>query len=728
MPIILVVEDEDSIRNNILRLLKIEGYDAVAAPNGKRALELAQSLHPDLILSDVNMPEMDGFAMVEALRAQPEFATTPVVFLTALDDRKHFRRGMALGADDYLTKPFTRDELLEVVATRVKRRAEVVAEVTAEVAAQLRSTAEEEMRTYYEQSMTRNADLRNSGALARTDGGFEARDLQTALGPSASATAHLPADEIRDATVLFSDIRGFTSMADKLSAVEVAELLGEYFARVTQPVLTHGGANLKFMGDGLMAVFSVSGTTNPLPHARRALMAALGMVLAAHEFSGWLQKRFGARGLGAFAIGIGVHGGEVMFCRMGTLQSTEIAAIGDTVNIASRLESKSKDLGWSIVASQLTCTAGGSGVETGRAATLVVRGKPAPIEVVEITGLKTDRMDALHAAASLTERADAIRAAIQANSEITARAVKDALRGTLTMLRDLGGASAEILSTQVRHFKGYRLLKKVGAGGMSEVFLALREHDQREVVLKVLQANPDKNLISEPGAMLARFIQEYTLLSQIDHPNVVKIYDQGFTDDNAYIAMEYFGGGDVRSQMLASWPKTGVERRTLALSVVAQAAQAIAAIHALGIIHRDLKPENLMVRLDGSLGLADFGIAKGTMAPGQMAQTRHGEIVGTPYYLSPEQAAGRPVNAASDIYSLGVIFYELLVGERPYIGDTLAQVLALHIVGPVPTLPPPYTELQPILNQMMAKEPAARYQSAEEVLVAITDYEVAANS
>ncbi|HEY6864439.1 MAG TPA: response regulator, partial [Burkholderiales bacterium] len=118
---ILVVEDEAGIRNNILLMLKIERFTAVGAENGRVGLELARRHQPDLILCDVNMPEMDGFEVLETLRAEPGFADTPFVFLTALDDRASLRRGMNLGADDYLTKPFTRDELMAAVNARLRK-------------------------------------------------------------------------------------------------------------------------------------------------------------------------------------------------------------------------------------------------------------------------------------------------------------------------------------------------------------------------------------------------------------------------------------------------------------------------------------------------------------------------------------------------------------------------------------------------------------------------------
>ena len=238
---------------------------------------------------------------------------------------------------------------------------------------------------------------------------------------------------------------------------------------------------------------------------------------------------------------------------------------------------------------------------------------------------------------------------------------------------------------------------------MSNVFLAERESDGTQVALKILNSRP-----SDDKQLLQRFIQEAALISDIYHPNVVTIYDKGFTDEYAYIAMEYFTGGSLKDVI-----EGGLTPRQ-ALSLLAQAASALAEIHRLGIVHRDVKPANMMLRADGTMVLADFGIAK--RSEGSIERTAHGEFFGTPYYISPEQANGKPASARSDIYSLGIIFYEMLMNQRPYGGDSIIEVISQHVSAPVPRLPDELEDYQVLLDGMMAKDPAERLQGADDVL------------
>jgi serine/threonine-protein kinase PpkA len=678
MTTVLVVEDDDAIRNNIIRLLKLEGFDIVSAVNGRSGLERAQQVRPDVVISDVSMPEMDGFQLVEAIRADRGLASTSVMLLTALDDRASMRRGMTAGADDYLAKPFTSVELLEALQGLLKKKERIEESIESAV-----KSREDHLRRAFTESL---------GGTALPDKfGLEA--------PLSDIAETLP-----DATVLFSDIRDFTSLAEKLSSTEVAELLTGYFERTCEPVLKNGGRYLKFIGDGLMAVFvdSPSGGS-PLPAARRAVSAALGMALATHEFRAWLDTRFAARGLPAFAIGVGLHAGEVTLCRLGTIHNKENTPIGDTVNVAARLEAASKELGWTVVASQCVMQRAGEGVQTGGMTSLAVRGKNTYVDVAEIVGLITSIEDRQHGMATLTERAAEVRDAVRINSEITARAVKGALQSKLSAFKDHSfDADQEPL-----RLKGYRITRKIGSGGMTEVYLALREADGLPVVLKVLDASG-----KAAGEHLSRFIQEYTLLSRIEHPNVIRIYDQGFTDDLAYIAMEYFEQGDLRGEISAGLTQQRV------LEIIGQTAQALSAIHERDIIHRDLKPENIMRRADGSVALADFGIAKSMQNAENLTltQTRHGDVVGTPYYLSPEQAAGNAITPRSDLYSLGVMMFEMLAGERPFRAESLDLLLARHLSAPTPALPDAHAALQPVVDKLMAKQPQDRYESAMALL------------
>ena len=192
--------------------------------------------------------------------------------------------------------------------------------------------------------------------------------------------------EALNVTVLFSDIRGFTTISEKLTAHEVVEMLNAYFTKACEPILVQGGTVDKYIGDAVMAVFG-SPVQHP-DHARRAVRAAVGMAEAAHEFKEWMLSRFPDRGLPEFGIGVGLHTGEAVIGDIGTPKRKEFTAIGDTVNAASRLEGATKDLGCVIAASEATVIAAGGGIRTGRVEEIKVKGRAGAIRVFEITGLE----------------------------------------------------------------------------------------------------------------------------------------------------------------------------------------------------------------------------------------------------------------------------------------------------------------------------------------------------
>jgi class 3 adenylate cyclase len=672
---ILVVEDEAMIRMNLTLMLKGEGYEVDSAENGRDGIEHAKSFMPDLIVSDVMMPELDGFGLLEALRAEARFADTPFIFLTALNDRSSMRRGMNLGADDFLNKPFTRDELLEAVNTRLKKH-----ESTARSLAERLVAGNEELKRWYRQSIAgAGADAERPLAFAET------------AGMTGKMTV---------ATVLFADIRNFTTYSERLTAGQIAELLNAYFESVCQPIVRNGGRIAKLIGDGIMVVFEARPEDGEDNHARRAIRAGLGIVLAANAFGDWFKQRFDLGGLPEFASGVGIHTGDLMEVRIGPPGAEDLTVVGDSVNVASRLEGQTKELGWPVVASAASVSMAGSLVSTGESRLLELRGRNAPIEATEITGIGS----AAGEQGGPIEVPASLRAALAENAHMTARAAKAALSETLRIITsDLSRARAAGRPLQV---KGYRVLSKIGEGGMSNVFLAERESDGAQVALKILNARP-----SDDKQLLQRFIQESALIADIDHTNVVKIYDKGFTEDYAYIAMEYFTGGSLKD-VIAS----GLTPRQ-ALSLLAQASAALAEIHRLGIVHRDVKPANMMLRADGTMVLADFGIAKRTQ--GAMERTVHGEFFGTPYYISPEQANGHKATERSDIYSLGIIFYEMLMNRRPFEGNSIVELISQHVHAPVPRLPEALLDYQVLLDGMLAKDPAERLQSADEVLAVI---------
>ena len=253
--------------------------------------------------------------------------------------------------------------------------------------------------------------------------------------------------------------------------------------------------------------------------------------------------------------------------------------------------------------------------------------------------------------------------------------------------------------------KGYRYIKKLGSSSHSSVYLAERESTGKKIVLKVLRQIPDVDDASIEA--FDRFLQEYEMIAGIDHPNVVKIHELGVADDHAHIAMEYLDGGDLRQRI-----SEGIVAAD-AVRYLREIASALARIHGVGVLHRDLKPGNIMLRQDKSIALIDFGLAKRLRL--QLEITGSGEIFGTPHYMSPEQGHGNPADVRSDIYSVGVIFYEMLTGRKPYVADTAMGIIYQHARAPIPSLPGRLAGYQPLLNMMLAKEPGDRLESVAEV-------------
>ncbi len=252
--------------------------------------------------------------------------------------------------------------------------------------------------------------------------------------------------------------------------------------------------------------------------------------------------------------------------------------------------------------------------------------------------------------------------------------------------------------------KGYRFMRRLGSTEHSGVYLAERESTHLKVVLKVLRQTPEHG---EGVGAFDRFLQEYETIADMDHPNIVRIYDLGVSDTHAHIAMEYLDGGDLRLKI-----ENGMQERD-AVRFLRQIASALSAVHQKHVLHRDLKPGNIMLRKDGSVALIDFGLAKRVRL--EVAITDKGEIFGTPYYMSPEQGHGGDVDERSDIYSLGVIFFEMLTGEKPYKGGTAMGIIYKHARAPVPLLPPRLSRFQSLINMMLAKKPEDRVQTAAEI-------------
>lgn len=250
----------------------------------------------------------------------------------------------------------------------------------------------------------------------------------------------------------------------------------------------------------------------------------------------------------------------------------------------------------------------------------------------------------------------------------------------------------------------YKLVRVIGQGASSKVFLAERESDHLTLVLKIMDINSETD-----NNALNRFMLEADLLTQIKSPFVAKIYDYGLTDEYGFIAMEFFNRGDLKQRMEQDLPLD------VCLSYITHIAYGLRDIHDMGVVHRDIKPANIMFRGDDSLAIADFGISKKLYSP--MDMTTLGKVLGTPHYLSPEQGQGKRVDQRSDIYSVGVLLYELLTREKPYTANTPAALIYQHINAPLPHLAGNKRIFQRIINKTMAKSPSDRYQTMDGMIL-----------
>ncbi|WP_347329630.1 bifunctional serine/threonine-protein kinase/formylglycine-generating enzyme family protein [Marinimicrobium locisalis] len=256
------------------------------------------------------------------------------------------------------------------------------------------------------------------------------------------------------------------------------------------------------------------------------------------------------------------------------------------------------------------------------------------------------------------------------------------------------------------HIPGYRIIRKINQGGMSSVYLAIQLSVGREVALKVM--SPALN--GDP-VFSERFQREANIVGQLSHPNIVSIYDIGRYKSLNYIAMDYLSGGSIHEKMA-----TGLSTPEV-LRITREIAGALDHAHEKGYIHRDIKPENILFREDNSAVLSDFGVAKTVSSASRM--TNAGTVVGTPHYMSPEQTRGKPVDGRADIYSLGVVFFEMLTGQVPYQADEAVAIAIKHLTAPIPKLPPQYQSYQKILNQLLAKDPDNRFQRGRDLVQAI---------
>src|ERR671913_2504803 len=265
----------------------------------------------------------------------------------------------------------------------------------------------------------------------------------------------------------------------------------------------------------------------------------------------------------------------------------------------------------------------------------------------------------------------------------------------------------------------YRIVSKIGEGGMGEVYSAEDTKLDRKVAIKFLHEE-----FSKDADKLRRFIQEAKAASALNHPNILTVYEIGEVDGKNYIATELIDGQTLREHLSQKEPL----QLNQILKIGVQVSEALSAAHQAGIIHRDIKPENIMLRKDGYAKVLDFGLAKlletgvesstsSEDATRAFVKTNPGMVMGTVSYMSPEQARGKETDARTDIWSLGVVLYEMLAGKVPFTGETVNHTIVSILEKEPPLLTNVPAELQRIVRKSMTKDVDMRYQTAHDLLI-----------
>jgi serine/threonine-protein kinase PpkA len=497
----------------------------------------------------------------------------------------------------------------------------------------------------------------------------------------------LKRDNPIEATVVSVIIRDFIHLTERLSASSLTDLMRDYYEKVCVQVAQQHGVLTSISNHSMVVTFArVEGEDE---HARRALRCALAIAMIAYQTRFWIRQAFPEQGLEKFGVGIGIHSGELVLAEFGLAPQIQQVANGHAVSVASLLAVKSKELDWNVVCSEQSLQAAGQGVHTRCRALIGADWLKSPVKVAEVVVVR------------------------DGESEISLSGSGKTFDTTLSMERGTRSGrfpafdpekQAGEVNAGVPDFPaipGYRCLRPIGQGGMSRVFLVERLRDKAQLALKFADGS-----VSEDSDVLYRFVEEYGLLEQVHHPNVLQIYDQGVTDDVLFIVMEHLPGGTLKQQI----GNQGMDPER-AWAVLNQMVQALVEVHRMGIIHRDIKPENIMLRQDGTAVLGDFGVARRIYKVRQFEQMEY--IVGTPYFMSPEQALGEDEDERTDIYSMGAVFFNMLTGEKPFRGESLEDIVRQHLHAPVPRLPQRFRHLQFFLDRMMSKDREERYSAAE---------------
>ena len=370
MTLIVLMEDDAATRTLVASVLKKDGYDVVAADNGVDGLELVRLHKPDLVISDVQMPGMDGLEVLANLRQDADISAIPVIFLTSLDERSDMRMAMIAGADDYITKPFRPKELLEATAAKLNRQ-------------KIQSTLQKiAVSTAVQNALEEQTDLLMSS--------YERR-LAHELSERWPTAADSPEDQVLGhATVLFVDVSSYAALAEKMASEELGDMVKNFYTNASDTLHLFGANYIQFVGEGLLVIFTDNADTDSVSHSFRGCRAAIGLIDAARRVEQFMKTQFSSRALPPFEVGVALHAGPVSMVRLqDPLHGTALPPlpVGDAVSATLLLQKQARIMGWKIAASNSLLRTVSGNIKTGFRAKVVLPGRSASMDATELLGI-----------------------------------------------------------------------------------------------------------------------------------------------------------------------------------------------------------------------------------------------------------------------------------------------------------------------------------------------------
>ncbi len=479
-------------------------------------------------------------------------------------------------------------------------------------------------------------------------------------------------------TVMVTDIRGYTPLSLKVGAEKLGEMLGHFIRESGALLRAQGAWGQKYIGDAVMGIW-MHDAAEP---GSRVVHKALRSVYGIHEIADSLQELFHLDE--PVRIGAGLNTGFASIGNLGSTAGADHTALGDTVNKAFRLESATKETGCDILIGSSTL------------AHLAKEPASSHFHARQVSLKGYARPETCH---GLSFSALAVLLGADKGKTVTVR-------------EEAAGVSSGGSAATVDFGPRYRVERLLGEGGMGAVYLAYDEDLGRQVALKLVRSE----YLVQPEA-LARFRQELLLASRISHRNVLRLHDLSQAGDTKFISMAYVDGEDLH-QLLAREARLPLDR---ILNIARQLCSALEAAHAEGVVHRDLKPQNILLAKDDHVYVSDFGLAKPLDQVSNVTQA--GQMLGTPRYMAPEQVEAREVDARTDIYALGLLFYEMLTGDIPYSAESTMQFMYKRARETPPAPKTVVADIPAWLNGIVMKclqcDPANRYQTATEILADI---------